>query len=256
MSNENLRSKPFDTGADENQRTRRWHCPEDAVIAGYVDCALTEARRARVQRHLADCGYCRTLVADIVKSRREAEVPAAPTALVEKGLAVPTSTPWRWRTIWAPVTALGAACTLIAATVLLQQPERLVLPSWPAPAAPMVSESGPQPPARKPGREIVRNQTPPQPSPSIISPKEGSAVSREALGFQWKAVPQSLYYQVRIVTSEGEVVWEGQLIGTHLELPNDAPLNNGKYFVLISAFMENGHMVKSDPVMFQIASSR
>jgi putative zinc finger protein len=257
MLEENLRSKLFDSGADRNQRTRRWHCPEDGVIAGYVDCTLTETRRSQVQRHLADCGYCRALVADIVKIRREAEVPAAPIALVDKALAVLPSTPRRWRRIWVPVTALGTAavCTMIAATVL-QPPDRLVLPSWSAPAAPIISESGPQPPARTPGREIVRNQTSPQPSPSIISPKAGSAVSGKTVDFHWKAVPHSLYYQVRIVTSEGELVWEGQSTGTHLELPNDAPLNNGKYFVLVSAFMENGRIMKSDPVGFQIASSR
>ena len=258
MSKESLQSKPLNSSADQNQWARRWHCPEDRVIAAYVDCTLTEARRSRVQRHLPDCGYCRSLVADIVKIRRETEVPAAPTALVERALAVLPSAPGQWRRIWAPVAALGTAavCTMIAATVFLRQPERLALPSLSAPTAPIVSESGPQPPAEATGREIVRDQTSPQLSPSIVSPKPGSVVSRNTVGFRWKTIPHSLYYQVRIETSEGEVVWEGQSTDTYLEVPSDAPLNNGKYFVLVSAFMENGHIMKSDPVKFQIAGSR
>lgn len=258
MSKENLQSKPFDNSADQNQWARRWNCPEDTVIAAYLDCTLTETGRSRVQRHLADCGYCRTLVADIVKIHRQAEVPGAPTALVERALAVLPSAPGRWHRIWVPVSALGTAavCTMIAATVFLRQPERLALPSLSAPSAPIVSESEPQPPTEATGREIVRNQTSPQLSPSIVSPKPGSVVSRNTVDFRWKTVPHSLYYQVRIVTSEGEVVWESQSTDTYLEVPSDAPLNKGKYFVLVSAFMENGHIMKSDPVKFQIVSSR
>src|SRR5579863_9652823 len=173
MSKENLPLAPIDRGAYQNHWTRRWHCPEDKVIAAYVDGALTEARRSRVQGHLANCVYCRSLVANIVKIRREADVPAAPTALVNRALAGLPVSPGRWRKIWVPVTALGTAavCTVIAATVFLRKPEVLILPSRPAPAATVASESGPQPSAGAPGREIVRSQASPQVSPSIISPK-------------------------------------------------------------------------------------
>jgi hypothetical protein len=206
MSKENLPLTRIDRGADQNQWTRRWHCPEDRVIAAYVDGALMGARRSRVQGHLADCSYCRSLVADLVKIRREAEVPAAPTALIDRALADLPASPRRWPRIWAPVSVLGAAavCALIALTVL-RQPERPVLPSRSAPSAPIVSDSEPQSPAGPPGHEIVRSQTSPQPSLSIISPKPGGEVSRETAEVRWKAVPRSLYYQVRILTSEGEV---------------------------------------------------
>ena len=257
MLGQNVRSKHFESGADPNQPTRRWHCPKDKVIAGYVDGMLTETRTSEVGRHLADCGYCRALVADIVKIGREAEAPAAPDALNEKALAIVPPMTRKWRRIWAPAVALGAfaVCAMIALT-LRPPPGRPVVPSRLAPAAPVVSETGPQPSAGTVPGEIVRNQAPPQLSPSIISPKADSAVTRKTLGFYWTAVPHSLYYQVRIVTSEGELVWEGQSNGTRLELPGDTALRNGKYFVLVSAFLENGHVMKSDPVRFQIAGSR
>jgi hypothetical protein len=258
MLEDNAGSKHFENGADRNQPTRRWHCPKDRVIAGYVDGTLAQARRSGVERHLADCGYCRALVADIVKVSREAEIPAVPTLLVAKALAILPPQPKPWRRIWAPATVFGAAvvCALIAATVLVRQPERLILPSWSAPTPPIVLEDGTQPSAGAPTREIVRTQAPPQLSPSIISPKADSAVTRKSLGFYWTAVPHTAYYQVRIVTAEGELVWEGQSNGTRLELPSDTALHNGKYFVLVSAVLENGHVMKSDPVRFQMAGSR
>jgi len=257
MQEDNLRSKFIDGSADSSKRRRRWRCPDDREIAGYVDSTLTDARRSRMQRHLADCKDCRALVADVVIIRREADAPVAPTALLQRALDVVPQEPRRWSGIWAPVTALGTVgvCAMIAVMVL-RHPERMVVPSGPAPAAHIESESGPKPPTLAPEREIVRNQASSQPSPSIISPKEGSAILRESLSFQWESVPHSLYYRVRIVTSEGEVVWEGESSATHLEPPKDAPIRNGKYFVLISAFMENGRIVKTDPVSFQIASSR
>lgn len=237
--------------------TRRWFCPGAQAIASYVDGVLPGARRSRVQSHLADCAYCRTLVADVVRIGRGTDLPGAPASLAQRATAFVTDGHRRPRRIWITSAALGAAvvCTFIAVT-FLRNPQPLAPPSRLAPAAPPIPETRALPPVNRPEPDRVRNQTSSQPSPSVLAPKAGSSVTLWPVRIEWMPVPKAVYYQIRIVTSEGDPVWEGQSNGTSLDLPKDAPLKNGKYFVLLSALMEDGHIRKSNPVNFQIAGSR
>ena len=90
----------------------------------------------------------------------------------------------------------------------------------------------------------------------IVSPQPGSIVPRERLKFEWKAVPNSRYYQVHVATSEGDPVWEGQSEGSTLRPPYDIAFNNGPYFVWITAYLEDGREAKSAPIKFSLALSR
>jgi Putative zinc-finger len=254
MAELNLLAKILSRAADQKQPKRRWNCPGDGMMAAYVDRALGDADRARLQEHLAGCGYCRTLVADIVKLKRATDVPAAPAALVEKVRALAPSAPRRLTWSWATVAAAGTlACAVIAVT-LLKTPQSLTI-STPAPAVPVISR--PEMPAQSstPKRETVRNLKSPQSVPAIVLPHPDSVIARERLEFRWNEVPDSLHYQVRLLTSEGDLAWEGDSAATHIRLPDDLALPGGRYFVLVSALMKNGRMRKSTPVAFRVASS-
>jgi len=246
-------AKLFGGGTGQKRRTGGWFCPDTNLIAAYLDGSLEDARRARLESHLSDCEYCRSLVGDVGKMQREA-APAAPPALVGKALDLVPQTSGRSRWIFAPLAAAGAvACTVVAA-LLLRTPEHPALPLAPTPAAPLIAKAGPLPKVST--QETVRKLTPPQPLPSVISPRADSVLSGRSVDFRWKTVRHARYYQVQIVTFEGEPVWQGRSAGTNLSLPGDLVLKDGKYFVWISAMMENGRVEKSDPVGFRIASSR
>jgi hypothetical protein len=92
-------------------------------------------------------------------------------------------------------------------------------------------------------------------TPSILSPHPGSIVPREQLEFRWNGVRGSIYYHIRVLTPDGDLVWEGDSTATQTKFPRRVILESGKYFVLVSAVPKNGRAVKSRPVEFQVADS-
>jgi hypothetical protein len=257
MAEPNLLARIWSRGTGQKQPKRRWNCPSDGVLAAYLDGALDDAARVRLQEHLAGCLHCRELIADIVKLQREADLPAVPVALVSKAraLVLPSRKRWVWN--WATVATAGTLACAVIAMSILRHPQGLNIPESPAPAAPVMPESKPSTPAgTTPGPEIVRTLKSPEHLPTVLFPQPDKVIPRKRLEFRWNEVPDSLYYQVRVLTSEGDLAWEADSTVTQIRLPNDQALNGGKYFVLVSAVMKNGRTKKSDPVRFQVADSR
>ena len=92
--------------------------------------------------------------------------------------------------------------------------------------------------------------------PSVIFPKPDSVVTHGQLEFKWKPVPRSRYYELHVVTPEGEPVWEAQSEAPFLKVPSDVTLRDGSYFVRISAYLDDGRVQKSAVTRFQVAASR
>jgi anti-sigma factor RsiW len=44
-------------------------CPSDETLAAYLDGALTEEEREKIEEHLVDCTKCRRVVAEAVRRR-------------------------------------------------------------------------------------------------------------------------------------------------------------------------------------------
>jgi len=84
MSDENFPA--MEGKASENPSGRRWTCPDDQTIAEYIDGALRENRKARIEFHLAKCAYCRHIVADVVKLIRLVNPPAPDAQHVRAGI--------------------------------------------------------------------------------------------------------------------------------------------------------------------------
>ena len=251
-----LLTRIFGRREGQERLKRRWNCPNEGMLAAYADNGLGDAARERLQTHLAVCEHCRALVASVVKLRRVTELPAVPSALVERArfLVPPPHKPWAWG--WETVATAGTlACAVIAVTLLRPQ-QTLTIPEWPAPAAPTVSKDKPSVPAKTPEHETVRKLKSPEYLPTILFPQADKVIARERLEFRWNQVPDSLYYQVRVLSSEGDLIWEGDSPTTRIELPNQLTLHAGKYFVLVSAVMRNGRTRKSNPVGFKVADSQ
>jgi hypothetical protein len=253
MTELNLLAKMLRGGEGEKPPKRHWNCASDETIAAYVDSALGESERARVQEHLAGCAYCRSLVSDVVKQGRETDVPETPAVLLERARALVAPKQWAWN--WAPVTVVGVLASAAIAVMVLQTPQSLTLPVWPAPAVPVLMESTPAIQVTPSGDETIRKLKSLEYSPSILSPRPGSIVLREQLEFRWNAVPASMYYQIRVLTRDGDLVWEGDSTATQTKFPRRMILGSGKYFVLVSAVLKNGRAAKSSPVEFQVADS-
>ncbi len=101
-------------------------------------------------------------------------------------------------------------------------------------------------------REFLRKPRNAEPVPVILSPQPGSTVSGEALRLSWKSLSQSRNYQVRIVKSDGDLIWEGETEKSALQVPANVALKDGSYFVWITAYLQDGRIAKSAPVRFLI----
>ena len=221
--------------------TRGWRCPDETRLAAYADGNLAADEREKLSKHLSGCEYCLGQVAALVKL-----ADAAPVALSEDLVAravnlVPRDTPagrsqgWRW----------AAAATAAAALVLV--------------FVPMLREPPVTRPITEPKVEprAVRQAPSATSRPGIEYPAEGQTVAALDLEFRWSGMDGALFYEVSVVTFEGDVVWRTQADSTHARLPSTVVLTPGRrYYVSVNALLAQGKTVKSPPVGFDLAAGR
>jgi len=236
--------------------TRRgWGCPDDGVIAAYLDGAVNTVDRNRVESHLAGCEYCRSLVADVVATQG-LDPPALPIGLKQRAVALVASRATHGRWILLPGAAMAGIALVVIATLMLRSPRQLIVPATLAPAAPEIAKSKPAPTLSPPVVDMVRKLPSEVALPSLVFPKPDKVVPRDRLEFKWKPVPRSRYYEVHVVTPEGDPVWEAQSQTAFLKVPSNVGLTDGSYFVWISAYSDDGRVQKSSVIRFQVTGPR
>lgn len=250
---------------------RRWGCLSESDIAAYVDHRVTGGEKDRIEAHLAGCDFCLGQAAFLARLN-EAPIPASvPISLLSRAqeLARPRSRlgfgwPWRWEAVAATVAGLA-----VVAILSLRNPERVVPPLQPptvaAPASQAPSGTTPEAPsvpapsvpsASAPVPTVRQGTTTPSRStPALIFPRPNTTLPAGQIEFRWIGVRSALYYEVRLVTADGDLVWEYRTEGTSAALPADVNLPTGqKYFVWVQAFLAEGKTVKSTAVAFTPAA--
>lgn len=212
-------------------------CPDEGRIAGYVDGGLDAAARQELERHLADCGHCLAVVGLLSRERGASTVESVPSRTLAQARTRETWAPerrWRLAPQWA------AAAALVLAVPLLLQLTR-------NPDAGLEGQGRPAPSA-------IRTVTPKADAVQVLVPDAGSAVDTRQALFRWTAVADSPYYDVRIVTDDGDVVVRERVTGTTWQVPPEVRLQSGaEYFVHVDAYPAGDKAVSSDHVPFRIA---
>jgi hypothetical protein len=104
-----------------------------------------------------------------------------------------------------------------------------------------------------PADRTVRNRGAQAAVPSLVFPQEGAVVSAAEVEFRWTAVPQALFYEVRVLSAEGDRLWEQRVDGTRTRVPASAlSQERGKMFVSVRAQLPDGRAVKSEVVGFSV----
>lgn len=240
--------------------SRGWRCPDENEIAGYVDGKLLAPARESLESHLAGCDYCLGQVAALLRLEG-APTPenVSPALLARARDLVPAPAPPSvWPVFkWGAVAAVTACIAVVTTDWYQRQDRETIVPAPPAAQSPgnqPPAVSAPAPPAVAPPvtapREI-RTAKLAGPSLVLLSPREGSAPPAEPLGIRWTPVPASLYYEVRVMTAEGDLVWEGRADANQARLPENVRLVSGtKYFVSVRAFLPDGKTLTSPVVGF------
>ena len=286
MTEENGLKKMNEQDLIELLRTRRKpglprgrRCPDEMQLAAYVDRRLDSKTRESLEAHVADCDFCLSQVSFLAQaadwtSAAEVLAPLLARArnLVPRKEASATKRRWEWA-------AAAAACVVLLVALiafylhrqtgttsnepLVAQPEQRPAPASqfsPAPRNPDVvasSNTGPSPRANlsKPEGSVplIRNAETDNHAPKLTFPREGAVVKRAKLEFHWQAVSDVNFYEVSIVSANGDPVIVRQTDGTRLELPPDVQLISGaKYFVSVRAHLREGKTARSGVVSFKV----
>jgi hypothetical protein len=257
-----------------NQVLRRgWRCPDEAKIAAYVGHQLEGPVRQTMETHLADCDYCLEQVSFLAQSADWTNFDALPPQLLSRARnLVPrrsaSVTTWGWR--WA-VPAVAAAClVLLIALVAIflrsrqgadvssgplvaqqHQPEIVTIPEM-KPTVPAPTRLVPKPKSAEPSAPTLRSGARDL-MPTLVTPRNGETVQRNKLQFRWESLADAEFYEIRVVTAEGDSVFETKTEDVHLELGREVQLQAGaKYFVSVRAHLRQGKTVKSSIVSFRV----
>lgn len=229
--------------ADAAARTP--NCPDNHVLAACLDGNLPAKDNEQLAAHLADCDYC---AAQLGMMQRLNEAPPAPAAsefvlaraarMVEKGQRTTFQNTARW----------AAAAVIVLAVLLVYRPN----PSVPAvPDASVTSPADITAQALDPHQ--TRNLNTGILKPRVLAPVAGTRVDPAELRFAWTEVPGSLYYDVRIVTDAGDLVWQARAEDTELALPASLQLEpDTDYFFRVDAYLASAKSISSQHVLFSI----
>ena len=205
-------------------------CADDHEIAAYVDGALGEVERSRLEQHFADCGRCLDLIGILSRTR---EGTAAPEALAAQARHSSPPIRKKWPSL---LPGLAAAAALVLAFAVLLDP-----------AQEQAAIHSDEPRATR--------ATPGAPALEVLAPAPGAVISASGLVVRWTAVSGSSYYLVRIVTETGELVSEHRVTGTEWRPASDVKLEPGReYFVRVDAHPADLKSVSSSHVPFSIVN--
>ncbi len=239
------------------ERSRK--CPGDERLAAYADHQLEEQAWQGLEEHLADCEFCRGQLAFLVRVEGTEPVGQVPSQLLTRARELGAKEDYSF---WVPTlrwgTAVAATASLaLVAALWLGQPEVTVPPPMsPEGPSPETSAPAPLPPVLRESPPSVRSKQLEPVVPELLAPAEGSIVRPGDVEFQWRGMPRSLFYEIRVVTAEGDLVWRGRAEAARVQLPPDVQLAAGqKYFVWVRAYLPEGKTAKSAVVGFNVGGN-
>ena len=219
-------------------------CPDALQLAAYMDGGLEEQQFKTLQAHIAECDDCSDVVGVLAHAGNDdsnAQADALTLARAQR-LGKTTRLP-AYAPRWAAAAVVVLA--LIVVTTRGPQPEE----------APLVTAPDEQQVLTNPRqlRSIDRAAL----APKIISPLEGDNIEPGDLKVQWTEVQGSLHYDVRVVSAEGFIVWNGRVEGTEWQPPVDQSLEPGvSYFVRVDAYLAVADSVSSEHVLFTMEDKK
>ncbi len=200
-------------------------CPDDLEIAGFVEGSLNDTAREHIERHLPDCQICVSRVGLLTRLVRE---PAADdqTEVVESNTKDWKQTAPQWAVAASVILAVGYLAGTSNFTTGTD---------------------------RATDYQMTRNLDSQITAPEILAPSAGVIVKRDELVIRWTEVPETLFYEVRIVSDVGDLVSAQRVDGVEWTINRDLNLESGReYFVRIDAFLTDAKPISSPFIPFRL----
>jgi hypothetical protein len=238
-------------------RSRR--CPDEAQLAAYADRRSQDHDTELIESHLAGCDSCLDQVAFLARVRA-LPVPDVPPGLLARAKMIADSEARSIRLTWRWAAVPVAASLILAIAIGLRAPApepthpstntSLAL-AGPPPAAGETASA--HPPVRHEDRPVVRSKDSSQALLVVLTPRPEIRLARGSLEFQWRDVPDAIYYEVQVLTSDGDVAWQQRVEATSVSPEPGALILSGKrYYLQVRAYLREGKTVASDAIAFQV----
>lgn len=256
-------------------------CPDELVLAAFVDGLLPPAESTRCREHLAGCADCRQLVADVVIDLRrpmKEAVPELPAAVRERvRRLVPDATPGPRLSVvpggpgsrehspadearHAPLPGSSRGRPLFPRWILLAAAAGIVVVAG-------VRWFGTAPTPPQGGSEIPEMRGDALTGFATLSPGDRALLAvtgPEALELVWRAVPGSVIdetgrggvesYEVTILDAAGKPIWSATTRDTRLRVSADAPLEAGHtYSWTVAAHLQLGGTLETRTSTFSLS---
>jgi len=208
-------------------------CLSPADLAAYVDGEPGPERRAAAEAHLAECGRCLAALVAVGTATAASGSEAAPADLVEQAgrLYAPMRPGRRHLHAWAAAAAVLLTVGLLAQTLL---PE----------TGPAATGNLPQ---QTRGIGGAGSQL------QLLAPAAGSVIRPTQQVFRWTEVPGSLFYDVRLLNPDGDLLLRERVEATRWLLPDTLQLEPGEeYFIRIDAYLSDAKYVSSEHVVIRV----
>lgn len=230
-------------------RSRSWstsrpadRCLSEVEVAGFVAGGPGGRSRKRIEGHLAACNRCLGMAATLLRLEDQ-PVPLVPPDLRRQALDLVATRrrarprlPLQWRV------ALPAAASLILVVGMFLWRQDTARVDRPSAEAASAQEVG-----------AVRRGVGAPDDLRILAPAEGAVVEPERVDLLWTAASQGLFYEVQVVSDEGDLVWQGRTEETRLRLPAESRLGSDReYFLWVRAYLPDGKTVRSPAVGFRV----
>ena len=259
-----------------NREQPGWRCPDETILAAYVDRQLDTSARQSLEDHLSRCDSCLDQVSFLIKTADQEGVAPVPAALLARTrkLVGEQKSPLKSYRAWGWAAA-AAACLLLAGVFLIARQgskspkEQFVAKNEPTIEAPPITPAPTPSPAispniDRPNASVPEKASKPTPatavrsdaasavSPTLIFPTERSSIKAGDLTLRWKPVSDVLFYEVSVMNQDGDQVLSLRTQQTELN-PSANLLPGQKYFVQITAALREGKTVKSNLVSFRVS---
>ena len=219
--------------SQEVQVQRSTACPSSETLADYCLGSLAPSERIELQAHVFDCGYCLDWIGRSVRGQRVA------TSSLSTGRRQPTAR----RFIYPGGLATAAVLMLTVGIFFAQPPEDRA----------EFSEhlvGGETTPTTRAQSRFVPNQ---RNTLNILAPLEGAEVDTTHFTIEWSEVPESLFYELRIVADDGAVVMLERTSNQRWDSRDVEFLVPGAtFFVRVNAYFDEVKPVASEHVMFTV----
>jgi len=230
--------------------THRFHCPDEHHLAAYVDQQLIGAERERVESHLAKCDSCLHQVGFLIK-QSQVVAGSAPASLVHRAEQLETAAHndapfgWKWVSVAAAIAIVAIGLSVWRKARHNIEERSTMVATAQQPSTPVMHDKA------NPGTDAaVRSVSPPASLPLVLSPQPGAIVHASDFTIRWEAVSNAVAYEVRVVTADGNLVWNKRVHENSVNPPKQTLRPGLKYFVWVRALLPDGKTQQSTAVGF------